>query len=87
MAALGSVSPCIKTYNKYDIINTFPWLELSEQCFKRSHTERVSEAYDKPFDEKTFLNIIGTAVKSVLMGSMSEENALNKAQQMIKREL
>lgn len=87
MAALGSVSPCIKTYNKYDIINTFPWLELSEQCFKRSHTERVSEAYDKPFDEKTFLNIIGTAVKSVLMGSMSEENALNKAQQMIEREL
>ena len=30
MAALGSVSPCAKTYNKYDIIDVFPWLELSK---------------------------------------------------------
>ena len=43
MAALGSVSPCIKTYNKYDIINTFPWLEFSKKCFSLSRTKRLPD--------------------------------------------
>lgn len=54
MAALGSVSPCVKTYNNYDIISTFPWLDLSAKCFSVSRTERVPDTYNKPFDEKNY---------------------------------
>lgn len=86
-AALGSVSPCIKTYTNYDIINTFPWLELSKDCFELSTTSRVPKHCKHSFDEKRFVNIVGTAVKNVIMGFMTEEEALNHAQLLIDREL
>ncbi|MGN0396664.1 MAG: extracellular solute-binding protein [Candidatus Fimimorpha sp.] len=87
MAALGSVSPCQKTYTKYDIMNTFPWLEFSRECFEISNTQRTPEDDTRPFDEKKFLNIIGTAVKNVLMGFQGEEDALNNAQKLIDIEI
>lgn len=83
MAALGSVSPCIKTYNKYDIINTFPWLEFSKDCFPLSRTKRLPDSNLSPFDEKRFLNIIGTAVKNVMSGLLTTNEALERAQQML----
>ena len=83
MAALGSVSPCIKTYNKYDIINTFPWLEFSKDCFPLSRTKRLPDSNLSPFDEKRFLNIIGTAVKNVMSGLLTANEALERAQQML----
>jgi len=86
MAALGSVSPCIKTYNKYDIINTFPWLEFSKKCFSLSRTKRLPDTDYRPFDEKKFLNIVGSAVKNVMSGLLSVEEALERAQSMIDSE-
>ena len=82
MAALGSVSPCVKTYNKYDIINTFPWLEFSKDCFSLSRTKRLPETNPKPFDEKRFLNIIGSAVKNVTSGLLTVEEARTRGQHM-----
>ena len=87
MAALGSVSPCVKTYNKYDIINTFPWLEFSKDCFSLSRTKRLPETNPKPFDEKRFLNIIGSAVKNVTSGLLTVEEALTRAQHMLDHDL
>ena len=86
MAALGSVSPCIKTYNKYDIINTFPWLEFSKKCFSLSRTKRLPDTDYRPFDEKKFLNIVGSAVKNVMSRLLSVEEALERAQSMIDSE-
>ena len=51
MAGLGSVSPCARTYSKFDIIDTFPWLELSKDCFTLSRTKRVPDGQEKPFHE------------------------------------
>lgn len=87
MASLGSVSPCARTYSKYDIIDTFPWLELSKDCFNRSRTRRQPEGEEKPFNEKKFLNIIGTAVKNVSMGFIPLEESLKRAQQLLDQEL
>ena len=87
MAALGSVSPCIKTYNKYDIIDEFPWLELSKECFSISHTQRIPADSDKEFDEIKFLNVVGMAVENVMMGFLSAEEALNRAQRLIDEEV
>lgn len=83
MATLGSVSPCVKTYNNYEIINTFPWLELSKDCFELSRTMRLPEYQTNPFDEKRFLSILGKLIGSVLAGDSKVEDALNKAQAMI----
>lgn len=87
MAALGSVSPCAKTYNKYDIIDVFPWLELSKDCFSKSHTRRIPADSDKAFDEIKFLNIVGMAVENVLMGFLPVEESLNRAQKLIDEEI
>lgn len=87
MAALGSVSPCVKTYNKYGIIDVFPWLELSKDCFSKSHTQRIPTDSERLFDEIKFLNIIGMAVENVMMGFLSAEESLNRAQGLIDKEV
>mgnify|MGYP001010557930 FL=1 len=78
MAALGSVSPCTKTYDIYEIIDAFPWLELSN-----SQTRRLPVNDVRPFDEKRFQNIVGGMVKNVCAGVLSIEQALDIAQTMI----
>lgn len=87
MAALGGVSPCLKTYSKYDIINAFPWLELSKDCFAVSRTKRIPDFNDNPFDEKRLLHILGTAVKNAIMGFFGVEETLERAQKLIDTEL
>ena len=87
MAALGSVSPCIKTYDKYDIMKTFPWLEYAEKCFSLSQTKRLPDDDGRPFDEKKFGNIVGSAVKNVMTGILSTEESLNRAQNLISDEM
>lgn len=87
MAGLGSVSPCARTYSKYDIIDTFPWLELSKDCFTLSRTKRVAAGEERPFNEKKFLNIIGTAVKNLSMGFISLDEAMERAQHQLIYEL
>lgn len=83
MAALGSVSPCIKTYENYEIVDAFPWLELSKECFAISHTGRLAPTDTRPFDEKRFLSIIGGMVKNVYAGVVSPQRALDLAQATI----
>lgn len=86
MAALGSVSPCSKTYEIYEIVDAFPWLELAKECFLLSKTERLPVDDLRPFDERKFLNIIGTITKNVLGGMMEVEEAMEKAQRMLDAE-
>lgn len=83
MAALGSVSPCIKTYGIYEIVDAFPWLELSKECFSISNTGRLPAGDTRPFDEKRFLSIVGSMVKNVCAEVIGVESALNIAQSMI----
>lgn len=87
MAALGSVSPCARTYNKYGILDMFPWLELSKECFSKSHTQRIPADSDKQFNEIKFLNIVGMAVENTMMGFLSSEESLNRAQALIDKEI
>ncbi|EET62590.1 ABC transporter, solute-binding protein [Marvinbryantia formatexigens DSM 14469] len=87
MAALGNVSPCIRTYDKYDIMKTFPWLELSKKCFLMSETRRLPDEDGRPFDEKKFMNIVGSAVKNVMTGLLGTDEALARAQSMIDEEM
>lgn len=86
LAALGSVSPCRKTYEIYDIVNAFPWLELSKECFAMSKTRRLPPDNKRPFDERKFLSILGTAVKNVMAEVMSPETALELAQRAVDRD-
>lgn len=86
MTTLGSVSPSDKTYKNYEIINTFPWLELSKDCFELSKTMRLPDYQKMPFNEKRFLNIMGTAIKDVLTGRDTIENTLDRAQVIIDQE-
>lgn len=83
MAALGSVSPCTKTYEKYEVIDAFPWLELSKECFSLSKTERLPLEDLRPFNEKKFLNIIGGMIKNTCAGIVEIEPALDMAQKML----
>lgn len=83
VAALGGVSPCAKTYEIFEIIDTFPWLELSKECFLLSKTRRLPIKDDRPFNEKKFISIVGGMVKNVCASAVDAKTALNIAQKMI----
>ena len=52
----------------------------------RDRTKRLPDTDYRPFDEKKFLNIVGSAVKNVMSGLLSVEEALERAQSMIDSE-
>lgn len=83
---LGSVSACKKTYDNYEIIDTFPWLKLAKDCFALSHGKRTPDKINLPFDERRFLSIVGMAVKNSYSGAMKPKEALDIAQDMFKKD-
>ncbi len=54
---LGSVSACRKAYENYEIIDTYPWLELAKDSFALSANRRTPYKDFAPFDERRFLGI------------------------------
>ena len=81
MTLLGSVSPCRKTYENYEVLDTYPWLALSRDCISLSHTNRIPPNLSTHFDERRFLSILGMAVNNAISGTMSAEEALSFAAQ------
>lgn len=81
MTLLGSVSPCSKTYENYEIMDTYPWLPLSQKSIATSCTIRTPDQNDTTFNERHFLSILGTAVSNTYNSSMSTEEALKFAEQ------
>lgn len=82
MTLLGSVSPCKCTYENYHVIDTYPWLSISEECFKASHVHRWPSHSSKAFNERAFLNILGTNVLQAFNGTLSIADALHISKQM-----
>ncbi len=83
---LGSVSACKGTYDNYEIVDTFPWLNLVKDSFVLSQGKRLPSSTHLPFDERRFLNIIGMAVKNSYSGARQAKEALDIAQEMFERE-
>jgi multiple sugar transport system substrate-binding protein len=79
---LGSVSPCKKSYENYEIVNSYPWLNYAKDCFVMAKGRRVPELSGFPFDERRFLSIIGMAVKNAYSNVQSPTIALDQAQKM-----
>lgn len=79
---LGSVSPCKKSYENYEIVNSYPWLNFAKDCFVMARGRRVPELSGFPFDERRFLSIIGMAVKNAYSNVQSPKVALDHAQKM-----
>lgn len=80
MTLLGSVSPCKRTYENYEVIDTYPWLTQSQKAIEISRTNRTPGAGDTTFDERRFLSVLGMAVNNAYNAAMSEEEALAFAQ-------
>lgn len=79
MTLLGSVSPCKDTYSNYQVIDTYPWLSMSKECFEKSDAHRFPHTSPVGFDERRFLSILGTQVLGAINGSCSPEEALANA--------
>ncbi len=84
-ALLGSTSPCRKTYDNYEIIHNFPWLNLSKTSFSLVKGNRIPANTRIPFDERKFLNILGIAVKNAYSNVISPEAALKNVQEMMEQ--
>ena len=85
MTFLGGVSPCIRTYDNYEVVDTYPWLALSKDSIERSDTEAVPPHYPGHFDERGFNRILGSAVNNVISGIMTVEQAIAHAQAAYRR--
>lgn len=82
---LGSTSPCRQTYDNYEIINNFPWLNLVKKSFVLAKGNRMPEDINLPFDERKFLNILGMAVKNAYNNICTPEAALVNAQKQFEQ--
>ncbi len=78
MMLLGSVSPCISAYDNYQVIDTYPWLSMSQECFEKTDAKRLPHHIGE-FDERRFLSILGIQVINAISGACGIEEALNKA--------
>lgn len=77
---LGGVSPCKAAYQNYELVDTYPWLELAGKSFSIANGRRQPPEDSRPFNERQFLNIIGLAVKNAYYGVQSPADALDWAQ-------
>lgn len=84
-ALLGSTSPCRKTYENYEVVNNFPWINLAERCFPLARGRRIPEQERMPFDERKYLNILGMAVKNSYSNICSPKEALKNAQELFEK--
>ena len=80
LALLGSVPVSRKSFENYEIVDTYPWLELSKECFALSHYHRTPSTDYAPFDERRFLSFLGVEVKNAYSGVLSPREALERAQ-------
>ena len=78
MMLLGSVSPCISAYDNYQVIDTYPWLSMSQECFEKTDARRLPHHMGE-FDERRFLSILGIQIINAISGACSIEEALNNA--------
>lgn len=78
--ALGSVSPCKLSYDNYEIINHYPWLNLAKNSFTSAHGYRIPPGQSYPFNEYEFIGILGKAIKNAYDGVQSVHEALTSAQ-------
>jgi multiple sugar transport system substrate-binding protein len=77
---LGSVPPCRESFDNYEIIDAYPWLELSGESFSRSNCRRAPPGERASFDDRRFLGILGLEVKNAVNGAIGAEQALDNAQ-------
>lgn len=87
MTQLGSVSPCKQTYENYQVIDTYPWLSISQESFRASHVSRWPLHSTKPFNEREFLNILGTNVLQAINGTQTVRESLESAQRTYEKTL
>ncbi len=80
MTLMGTMSPCRKTYENYEVMDLYPWLLMAKDNFALSHTRYAPEDGGYPFDEPKFLGILGMAVHTAYHGIMMPEDALRFAQ-------
>ena len=77
---LGGVSPCKAAYQNYELVESYPWLDLAGKSFSIANGRRQPPEDTSPFNERQFLNIIGLAVKNAYYGVQSPADALDWAQ-------
>ncbi|MBO2516869.1 MAG: hypothetical protein CW338_06260 [Clostridiales bacterium] len=80
MTLLGSISPCRNTYNNYQIIDTYPWLAMTNECFEKSNAHRQPHAVNVSFNERHFLEILGFQVLNAINGRCTVKEALENAE-------
>jgi len=80
LSLLGSVPACRESFDNYEIVDSYPWLDLSRKCFSRCSYQRTPSDNNAPFDEHRFLGVLGKAVKDAYSGSFSPVEALDYAQ-------
>ena len=84
--ALGSVSACKLTYDNYEIINHYPWLNLAQKDFINCHGHRTPPSCTTPFNEYKFVGLLGKSVKDVYNGIKQSQDALNEVQELFQKE-
>lgn len=83
---LGSVSPCPNTYDNYEVVDKLPWLPLSRRSIEVSKTERIPNLYGACFNERAFLDIIGSAAIDCAINNYDIKEVVARTVQLLSTE-
>jgi multiple sugar transport system substrate-binding protein len=76
---LGGLSPCKTVYNDHDVLELYPWLSAAKNSFAIGQC-RLDNDYYINFSEKKLEQIIGIEVQNAVIGTISPQEALYRAQ-------
>lgn len=77
---LGGLSPCKGAYDNRDVLELYPWLAAARDSFPIGQRRLHNNNYIN-FSEKRLEAIISTQVKNAVLGLVSPQEALHRAQE------
>ena len=76
---LGGLSPCKSVYQHWDILEQYPWLSAAARSFPIGQRRICSKQYTN-FSEKRLEKLLSIEIKNAVIGILSPEEALRRAQ-------
>ena len=85
LTLLGGLSACKSPYQNEEILRLYPWLRQFDACIPAASRQNRSPLYPN-FDDYQLELLLGMAVRNVVLGTVTADEALLQAQALYESE-
>lgn len=77
---LGGMSASVAAFENSEVVETYPWMPFARDAFAHSHNVYYAQEPVRTVDARRLQSLIGAAVRRMLAGEFSAEEALDEMQ-------